>query len=57
MSKVCEICGKKKMMGNKVSHSHRKSRRSFLPNLQSVKVKGKRMLVCTSCLKKLDKSV
>ena len=33
MSKVCEITGKKVMMGNNVSHSKRKTRRTFLPNL------------------------
>lgn len=33
MSKVCEITGKKVMMGNNVSHSKRRTRRTFLPNL------------------------
>ena len=34
MSKVCAICGKSKMSGNKVSHSNRKTKRTFKPNLQ-----------------------
>ncbi|HPY82263.1 MAG: 50S ribosomal protein L28 [Bacteroidales bacterium] len=33
MSKVCQITGKKVMIGNKVSHSNRKSKRTFEPNL------------------------
>ena len=33
MSRVCEITGKKVMVGNNVSHSNRKTKRTFLPNL------------------------
>ena len=33
MSKVCQITGKKVITGNKVSHSNRKSKRTFEPNL------------------------
>ncbi|MFC2175433.1 50S ribosomal protein L28 [Bacteroidota bacterium] len=33
MSKICQITGKKVMMGNNVSHSKRRTRRTFLPNL------------------------
>jgi len=35
MSKVCQVTGKKPAVGNNVSHSHRKTRRRFLPNLQT----------------------
>ena len=35
MSRMCEICGKKPMVGNNVSHAHNRSRRRFLPNLQA----------------------
>ena len=34
MSRVCQITGKRPMTGNNVSHSNRKTRRRFLPNLQ-----------------------
>ena len=34
MSKVCQITGKRPITGNNVSHSNRKTRRRFLPNLQ-----------------------
>ena len=37
MSKVCEVTGKKPMTGNNVSHAHNKTRRRFLPNLQTHK--------------------
>lgn len=34
MSRVCQITGKKLMRGNNVSHSNRKTRRRFMPNLR-----------------------
>lgn len=34
MSKVCELTGKRPIAGNNVSHSNRKTKRRFLPNLQ-----------------------
>lgn len=55
MAKVCAICGKKPVAGNNVSHANNKTKRRFLPNLQTVRalVDGtpKRITVCTSCLK------
>lgn len=33
MSRVCQVTGKKVMVGNNVSHSHHKTRRKFYPNL------------------------
>jgi large subunit ribosomal protein L28 len=55
MAKVCEICGKRPLFGNNVSHAHNITKRRFVPNLQRVRavVNGtpKRILVCTSCLK------
>ena len=35
MSKVCQVTGKGPVVGNNVSHSHRKTRRRFLPNLHT----------------------
>ncbi|WP_158774946.1 50S ribosomal protein L28 [Cobetia sp. L2A1] len=35
MSKVCQVTGKRPVTGNNVSHSQRKTRRRFLPNLHS----------------------
>ena len=34
MSKICQLTGKRPISGNSVSHSNRKTRRRFLPNLQ-----------------------
>ncbi|GAB4335771.1 MAG: 50S ribosomal protein L28 [Calditrichia bacterium] len=54
MAKVCEVCGKKPMYGNNVSHANNHTRRRFEPNLQKVRamVNGerKRITVCTSCI-------
>jgi len=33
MSKVCQITGKKVMSGHNISHSNRKTKRKFYPNL------------------------
>jgi large subunit ribosomal protein L28 len=55
MAKVCEICGKKPLVGNNVSHAHNVTKRRFNPNLQSVRTmyngRVKRMKVCTNCIK------
>ncbi len=34
MARVCQITGKKPIVGNRVSHSNIKTKRRFLPNLQ-----------------------
>jgi large subunit ribosomal protein L28 len=55
MSKVCEICGKKPIYGNNVSHAHNKTRRRWEPNLQKMRIvvagSTRTAKVCTSCLK------
>lgn len=35
MARVCAVTGKKPMVGNNVSHANNKTKRRFLPNLQS----------------------
>ena len=35
MARVCQVTGKKPITGHKVSHSNIKSKRRFLPNLQT----------------------
>ncbi|MCS6935142.1 MAG: 50S ribosomal protein L28 [Chitinophagales bacterium] len=37
MAKVCELTGKRPMFGHYVSHSNRKTKRKFLPNLKRKK--------------------
>ncbi|MBY0345882.1 MAG: 50S ribosomal protein L28 [Neisseriaceae bacterium] len=35
MARVCIVTGKRPMVGNNVSHANNKTKRRFLPNLQS----------------------
>ncbi len=59
MSKVCSICGKGTMSGNKVSHSNIKTRRSWTANVQKVDIeingKMQNTYVCTRCLRTMKK--
>ena len=55
MARVCYACGKRPGTGNNVSHAHNKTRRRWLPNLQTVKIVDKagqrrRVRVCTRCI-------
>lgn len=34
MSRICQVTGKKPMVGNTVSHANNKNKRRFLPNIQ-----------------------
>ena len=51
----CEICGKSVTFGIKVSHSHRRTNRTWKPNVKRVKaiVDGspRRIYACTRCLR------
>ncbi|MDT8441039.1 MAG: 50S ribosomal protein L28 [Desulfuromonadales bacterium] len=55
MANVCEVCGKKPMTGNNVSHAHNKTKKVFKPNLQRVRsVENgamRRVKVCTRCIR------
>jgi large subunit ribosomal protein L28 len=55
MARVCSICGKGKMSGHNVSHANNKTKRTWLPNIQKVKVevdgKVSSQYVCTKCMK------
>ncbi|MGB3346725.1 MAG: 50S ribosomal protein L28 [Candidatus Humimicrobiia bacterium] len=63
MARICEICKKGPVSGHQISHSHRKTKRKWLPNLHTVKVKRDNQVVkikiCTKCLKagKVEKIV
>ncbi len=35
MARVCQVTGKKPMVGNNVSHANNRTKRRFLPNLQN----------------------
>ncbi|HVA38267.1 MAG TPA: 50S ribosomal protein L28 [Candidatus Dormibacteraeota bacterium] len=55
MAKRCGVCGKGPTTGNNVSHAMNKTRRRWLPNLQSVRINDRgthrTARVCTQCLK------
>jgi len=38
MARVCDICGKKPLVGNNVSHAHNKTKRRQNPNLQKKRI-------------------
>jgi len=52
----CDVCGKGVTFGIKISHSHRRSNRTFKPNVRRVKVTTENgtpthINVCTRCLR------
>ena len=55
MARVCEICGKKPSVGNNVSHAKNRTRRTWVPNLLTMRtMKGESVVkikICTRCLK------
>jgi large subunit ribosomal protein L28 len=55
MSKTCAVCGKRPIVGNNVSHSNRKTKKVWRPNLQRIRVvEAGRVLrknVCTRCIR------
>jgi large subunit ribosomal protein L28 len=55
MAYRCSVCDKGVATGKTISHSHRKTNRRFLPNLQRVKIQKAGSIshayVCTSCLR------
>lgn len=65
MSRVCQVTGKGVLSGNNVSHSNRKTRRRFLPNLQTHRfpipssVPGKnrfvKLVLCRKAMRTIDK--
>lgn len=61
MSRVCKVTGKRPMTGNNVSHANNKTRRRFLPNLQShrfwVESENRfvRLRVSTKAMRTIDK--
>ena len=60
MSRKCDLTGKKALVGHKVSHSNRKTKRRFLPNLVNVTMqsdalaRGVKLRVSANALKTVD---
>ncbi|MDA0705752.1 MAG: 50S ribosomal protein L28 [Proteobacteria bacterium] len=61
MSRVCQVTGRRPQSGNNVSHAHNKTRRRFLPNLQSKRFwlaeenRWVRLRVCHKAMRTIDK--
>ena len=51
----CDICQRTPLKGNAVSHSNRKTIRRQKLNLQSKIIDGKKIRVCTRCIKTMVK--
>ncbi len=62
MARVCQVTGKGPMVGNNVSHANNKTKRRFLPNLQSRRFwvesenRWVRLRVSASALRTIDKN-
>ncbi len=62
MARVCQVTGKGPMVGNNVSHANNKTKRRFLPNLQSRRFwvesenRWVRLRVTTNALRTIDKN-
>jgi large subunit ribosomal protein L28 len=60
MSRRCDLTGKTALVGHKVSHSNRKTKRRFLPNLCNVTMmsdtlgRGVRLRVSANALRTVD---
>lgn len=61
MAKVCQVTGKRPKTGNNVSHANNKTKRRFLPNLQSRRFwvesesRWVRLRISASALRTIDK--
>ena len=55
VARSCEICGKRPVHGNRISHAHNVSSRVWYPNIQKVRAvvgrTSRRIKVCTRCLR------
>ena len=55
MAWKCDICGKRPLVGNNVSHANNKTKTRSLPNLQKLRAtvdgRTQRVLACTRCIK------
>lgn len=61
MARVCEVTGKRPMSGHNVSHANNKTKRRFLPNLQTRRFwvesenRWVRLRVSNAALRTIDK--
>ncbi len=67
MAKICELCAKTSVSGNRIQHKHSvgwrykapKTKRAFKPNLRNIEVEidgvNTKVVSCMKCYKKLQK--
>jgi large subunit ribosomal protein L28 len=61
MARVCQVTGKRPLVGNNVSHANNKTKRRFLPNLHNKRFWSEqqnrfiRLRVSTKGMKTIDK--
>jgi len=51
MSRTCQVCGRGPRSAQSRSHSNIATKRTMAINLQSKKIAGKSLKICTKCLK------
>ena len=62
MARVCQVTGRKPVVGHKVSFSNKKAKRRFLPNLQTKRFylpeedRWITLKVCTKAIKTINKN-
>jgi large subunit ribosomal protein L28 len=62
MARVCQVTGKGPMVGNNVSHANNKTKRRFMPNLQSRRIwvesenRWVRLRITTAAMRLIDKN-
>lgn len=57
MAKMCSICHRGPMTANSRSHSNIATKRRMMINLQRRMVNGVRQLICTSCIRTLNRKL
>lgn len=59
MAFICAVCGKGRVSGFNISHSHRKTKRTWMPNLQKTTVitdnGAVKVRACAKCIKTQSK--
>ncbi len=55
MARVCDLCGKRRGIGNTVSHANNRTKRTWEVNIQKVHAKvgatSTTLKVCTRCIR------
>ncbi len=57
MARICDRCERGSNRGNSRSHSNVATKRQQFANLQTKRIGGLKMKLCTRCLKTLDKTL